>query len=647
MSFYGNLQIGKSLKQTLNHMDNAKAQLAEKLKASTNILVTVSRNPSVDQLAACIGLTLLLNKQGKHAAAVFSGTVPSTLEFLQPEETLERNTNSLRDFIISLDKSKADKLRYKVEDNVVRIFITPYKTSISEADLEFTQGDFNVDLVVALGVHLQEELDEAITAHGRILHDATVASINTSTAGSLGTMNWVDPQASSLSELVTELAELNGKDLIDNQIATALLTGIVAETDRFSNEKTTSQTMAASATLMAAGANQQLVASKLQEGLDISASVQAGPGIAGKTDQSVADGIGSDGVMAIDHREPSVDDSLPPLELPKPTDSEFMPEAKGDSAGTAEGLSSGSRLVTEPPSLGGMLTANTQAEGLDPTTDPFSLPASNPPQLLDHAKPAASPAPPAQQTPLEPPAAFAQVPFTPSPAPPTAMPPSTEPFTSGVPADSSASLQPMPPESAWTPAAPEPDAGGRTLADLEASVGSSHVAASKSADDAGTRSGDVDAARDEVSKALNSDAAAAAPEPIKALNAQPLGTDLHPEGETVAPASPIVEPSALSATTPTASIAPVTMSPIPPTTSLQTPAAPQIPSLEISEDGTLTQTPVTVSPTNPPAAGAAPAAFEPVDPNAPQVIDPTAPPPVPPPIPFQFGGSSSNQHPAS
>ncbi len=111
-------------------MDQQKQAIVDRLKQSNNILVTVSSNPSVDQLAACIGLTLALNKMGKHATAVFSGTVPSTIEFLQPEKTLEKNTDSLRDFIIALDKAKADKLRYKVEDKVVKIFITPYKNTI-------------------------------------------------------------------------------------------------------------------------------------------------------------------------------------------------------------------------------------------------------------------------------------------------------------------------------------------------------------------------------------------------------------------------------------------------------------------------------------------------------------------------------------
>lgn len=249
-------------------MDSQKQSAIDRIKQANNILVTVSANPSVDQLAACLGLTLMLNGLGKHAAAVFSGEVPSTIEFLEPEKTIEKNTDSLRDFIISLDKAKADKLRYKVEDKVVKIFITPYKTSISEKDFDFSQGDFNVEVVVALGVHEQKDLDQAITAHGRILHDATVIAVNTTPGNNLGTINWQDETASSLSEMVTSLSagfEDKDKKVIDNQIATALLTGIVAETDRFSNARTTPDTMKVSAQLMAAGANQQLVSTKLQE----------------------------------------------------------------------------------------------------------------------------------------------------------------------------------------------------------------------------------------------------------------------------------------------------------------------------------------------------------------------------------------------
>src|SRR5680860_604435 len=144
---------------------SAKQQAVESIKQAVNVLITVSSNPSVDQLSAALGLTLMLGKLDKHATAVFSGAIPQAINFLEPNKTFENNVDSLRDFIIALDKQKADKLRYKVEDNVVRIFITPYRTKITKDDFDFSQGDFNVDAVVALGVNEREQLDAAIKAH--------------------------------------------------------------------------------------------------------------------------------------------------------------------------------------------------------------------------------------------------------------------------------------------------------------------------------------------------------------------------------------------------------------------------------------------------------------------------------------------------
>lgn len=289
-------------------MDNQEQDIVERLKKANNVLVTVSKDPSVDQLAACIGLTIALNKLDKHATAVFSGEVPSTIEFLQPEQTLEKNTDSLRDFIISLDKSKADKLRYKVEDRVVRIFITPYKTSITDSDLEFSQGDFNVDVVLAIGVHQQTDLDHAITAHGRIMHDATVITVNNQSGADLGSINWFNASASSLSEMATSLTNrFNTPELLDQQIATAFLTGIVAETERFSNDKTSANTMNASAALMAAGANQQLVALKLQEPEKQSPKTFTDEVVKEDTESSEPEKlsevqIAEDGTLEIDHK---------------------------------------------------------------------------------------------------------------------------------------------------------------------------------------------------------------------------------------------------------------------------------------------------------------------------------------------------------
>jgi len=509
MSVYGTLtsETSTNKKSQSTPMDSAKTELADKLKNANNILVTVSRDPSVDQLSACIGLTLLLNKLGKHTAAVFSGQVPSTLEFLKPGDTLEKNTDSLRDFIIALDKSKADKLRYKVEDNVVRIFITPYRTSISQADLEFSQGDFNVDVVVALGVQRQEDLDAAITAHGRILHDATVTSINTSEEGGLGSINWTDKQASSLGELVTELAQTIGSDLIDSQIATALLTGIVAETNRFSNNKTSSQTMSASAALMAAGANQQLVATKLEETGSVTALVTSKDSDAQQlvTLSGEYSSKTNDGMLDVKHDAiqshnssavPSLAEQIPELELPSPGNADQVAET---AVKPEDYPTEASKLVTEAPTMGGTLTANTQPEELDPSTDPLSTGSDQQRQLLDHtiSQPNLNTE---QANGLDEPSDRPMFnSYTPSAGGFTPPPPSWNPTSSDVPLPNSFSA----------------DADGdQTLIDLEESVHSPHLSATH-----------LDNAREEVSRALSG--SEMTPEPIQALNAQQLGDVLH------------------------------------------------------------------------------------------------------------------------
>ena len=250
-----------------------KQQIIDKIKSSTNILITVSRDPSVDDLSATLGLTALLNKLGKHATAIFSGAIPPAITFLDPQKVFENTADSLRDFIIALDKEKADHLRYKVEGDVVKIFITPYRTNITSEDLEFSQGDYNVELVLALGVENKEHLDAALTAQGGVLQDVTIATFSDGMqASQLGDLDWNDKNASSLSEMVTNISDAfkTDKPILDKQISTALLTGIVAATDRFSNTRTTSKVMTIAAQLMAAGADQQLIAAKLRESHQIS-----------------------------------------------------------------------------------------------------------------------------------------------------------------------------------------------------------------------------------------------------------------------------------------------------------------------------------------------------------------------------------------
>ena len=238
-----------------------RTEIATKIGEAKNVLIALSGDPSVDELAAAIGLSLYLDKIGKRATAIYSGATPNALEFLKPEETFETSADTLQDFVIAINKDKADHLRYRLDGEYVKIYITPYKHRLSADDLEFSYGDYNVDLVIALDVANGIDLDSALREHGRIMHDASIVNVTTANPGKFGELEWSDKGASSVSEMIAKLLyEFGGDERIAKDEATAFLTGIVAATNRFSNAKTTPETMRVCSRLMESGANQQLVA---------------------------------------------------------------------------------------------------------------------------------------------------------------------------------------------------------------------------------------------------------------------------------------------------------------------------------------------------------------------------------------------------
>jgi hypothetical protein len=364
--------------------NKTKQQIVDKIKSSTNILVTVSNNPSVDELTAALGLTALLNKLNKHATAIFSGAIPPAITFLEPDKVFENTADSLRDFIIALDKEKADHLRYKVEGDMVKIFVTPYRTHITSDDLEFSQGDFNIEVVLALGVTSQEHLDAALTAHGQIMSDVSIMTLSAGNiASKLGSVDWHDEGASSLSEMVGVLSTefQTEKSLLDQQISTALLTGIVSATDRFSNNLTSSRVMAMAAQMMAAGADQQLIAAKLQEShvidslpirsLDKEAIAEEKPvepsdnfmipheeDLEGKTIEQIEESLPTPRKVVEEPEEP---EQMPISTLPMPPE---LPPEIPEIEETPSQVSTKSEMMEEPL-LGGILNATSDQAAED------------------------------------------------------------------------------------------------------------------------------------------------------------------------------------------------------------------------------------------------------------------------------------------
>ena len=238
-----------------------KQQASEAIRQANNILIITGQHPSVDQVASTIALAAILRKYGKKVSAVISDTLPQQVTFLEPTK-LDRSLSGLRDFVLKVDVRKAelDKLRYEVEGDKLNIYITPFRGSFAPSDVTFDYGNYQYDIVIALGVPTRARLDRLYDLNQNVLADLPIINIDFHRSNeNYGAVNLIEGNAASLCEILVALAESLQNGIIDEDIATALLTGLMASTDRFTATHTTSKSLTVAAQMMAAGARQQMV----------------------------------------------------------------------------------------------------------------------------------------------------------------------------------------------------------------------------------------------------------------------------------------------------------------------------------------------------------------------------------------------------
>ena len=326
-------------------------KVAEKIQRGANILIALSKDPNLDEISAAIALAIVLDQQKKHVTAIYSGKTPNALEFLKPEDTFEKDTSSLQDFIIALNKSKADHLTYKLDGDYVKIYITPYKGQVKKEDLEYSYGDYNVDLVIVFNVNAGNEIDSALSEYGRIMHDASAINITSGLPGRFADLEWSDPEKSSVCEMVYNLLkELEITDL-SQEVATALLTGILSATERFSNSRTKPTTMAVASKLMEAGADQQLISANIlkPETLTTPENLATSDAVATSETPATPGSLVMPGAPAVSETSISSGTPATTLETPIPSDAPTAADAPttSDSNNTDNGLKELEELVNQ------------------------------------------------------------------------------------------------------------------------------------------------------------------------------------------------------------------------------------------------------------------------------------------------------------
>ncbi|MBU1992869.1 DHH family phosphoesterase, partial [Patescibacteria group bacterium] len=231
---------------------------------SQKILVMPSAPPDGDSLGAALALYLLLKKLEKEVTVVCYDPVPDVYQFLPKSKVIGDRVVASKDFIISIDcrKAQVETIKSSVETDKVNIIVTPKTGRYSEQDVSFNYGPAKYDLIIIVDAGSLNQLGKLYKDNIEMFSQVPVLNIDHHISNEqFGRVNYIDIMAASTTELLIPIvkgfSKEAGKELMDEDIATLLLAGIVTDTGSFQNANTTPKSFDNAAELVAIGARQQ------------------------------------------------------------------------------------------------------------------------------------------------------------------------------------------------------------------------------------------------------------------------------------------------------------------------------------------------------------------------------------------------------
>ncbi len=193
-------------------------------------------------------------------------TLPKTMQFLKNADTIKGAFSDLQKFIIHVDVADAGvkELSYDVQDQLLRIFVTPKQGFLTKDHVRTAQSDFKYDLIIVLGTQDLESLGELYDNNTELFYRVPILNIDYHPGNEhFGTVNHIDLTATSTAEVIYALLDTLGGAYIDEDIATSLLTGIIAKTKSFKGDQVKPTTLAIASKLMTLGANREMIVHNL------------------------------------------------------------------------------------------------------------------------------------------------------------------------------------------------------------------------------------------------------------------------------------------------------------------------------------------------------------------------------------------------
>jgi len=250
-------------------------QIFELINQSNNILILTPKARENDVIAAGLAFLLLLKKLDKKFDLVIQEKdLAGKVGFLPGFNEIKDNVINLQKFIISvnLSNAKVEKIKYAVEDDALNFIITPKEGFFRPEDVKSTAGDFPYDSVIILGAPDLSSLGDIYNHNPEFFYRTPIINIDNQAANeNYGQINLVDLKATSIAEIVFNLLDDFDQTLINDNMATCLLAGIIIKTNNFKSPTVSPQALEVASKLISFGARREEIVKNIYQSRSINA----------------------------------------------------------------------------------------------------------------------------------------------------------------------------------------------------------------------------------------------------------------------------------------------------------------------------------------------------------------------------------------
>lgn len=174
--------------------------------------------------------------------------------------------NNFKNFVISVNVGdiKINEISYDIKEDELNFIINSSGGVFEDKDIRLKTGDFKYDLIFSIGAHDLENLGALYDADPEFFYKVPVINVDYSPKNEqFGQINFIDLTSTSNSEIMFDLMQSIDIKLLDEDIATCLLTGIIDKTKSFKSKNVTPKVLHIASQLMNENARKEEIVSNL------------------------------------------------------------------------------------------------------------------------------------------------------------------------------------------------------------------------------------------------------------------------------------------------------------------------------------------------------------------------------------------------